>query len=89
MRKRAKGGDQAGSWIEDELAGCTFADMRLEKRFRTLVGRLSEGIGESIPMACQDWAGTKAAYRFFSNDRRATNQPFPPRPSIRHAVHRR
>lgn len=28
-----------------------------------------EGLGESIPFACQDWANTKAAYRFFSNDR--------------------
>ena len=27
------------------------------------------GFGESIPLACQDWANTKAAYRFFSNDR--------------------
>ena len=27
------------------------------------------GLGESIPLACQDWAGTKAAYRFFSNER--------------------
>ena len=25
--------------------------------------------GESIPLACQDWASTKAAYRFFSNER--------------------
>ena len=23
----------------------------------------------SLPLACQDWANTKAAYRFFSNDR--------------------
>jgi hypothetical protein len=57
------------SWIDDELAGCKFADVRLEKRFRTLVERLSEGIGETIPMACQDWANTKAAYRFLSNPR--------------------
>src|SRR5438552_16853337 len=57
------------SWIDDELAGSKFADVRLEKRFRTLVERLSEGIGETIPMACQDWAATKAAYRFFSNER--------------------
>src|SRR5437667_5427523 len=57
------------SWIDDELAGSKFADVRLEKRFRTLVERLSEGIGETIPMACQDWANTKAAYRFFSNPR--------------------
>jgi hypothetical protein len=34
-----------------------------------LVKRLSEGLGETIPMACQDWAGTKAAYRFFANER--------------------
>lgn len=57
------------SWIDRELVGCRFGDLRLEKRFRTLVKRLSEGIGDSIPMACQDWAATKAAYRFLSNDR--------------------
>ena len=57
------------SWIDDELAGCGFADARLEKRFRILVERLSEGMGETIPMACQDWASTKAAYRFLSNER--------------------
>ena len=58
-----------GFWIDDELAGCQFADVRLEKRFRTLLERLSEGPGETIPMACQDWANTKAAYRFLSNPR--------------------
>ena len=26
-------------------------------------------MGQSIPYACQDWASTKAAYRFFANDR--------------------
>ena len=57
------------SWLDGELAECRFADVRLGKRFRTLLKRLSEGIGETIPMACQDWAGTKAAYRFFSNPR--------------------
>src|SRR4051812_29068316 len=57
------------SWIDDELAGCKFADVRLDKRFRTVVERLSKGIGETIPMACQDWANTKAAYRFLSNER--------------------
>jgi len=62
------------SWIDEELAGCQFADARLDRRFRTLVARLSEGIGESIPMACQDWAATKAAYRFFSNERVSERQ---------------
>jgi len=27
-----------------------------------------EAISESIPLACQDWANTKAAYRFFANE---------------------
>ncbi len=69
MRKR--GGKSAGatSWIDRELAGCEFADKRLAKRFKILVRQLADGVGESIPMACQNWAATKAAYRFFSNDR--------------------
>src|SRR5206468_3843232 len=57
------------SWIDQELAGCEFADARLGKRFKTFVEQLSKGIGETIPMACQDWANTKAAYRFLSNER--------------------
>jgi hypothetical protein len=57
------------SWIDDELAGCEFKDARLGTRFRTFLERLSNGIGDSIPMACQDWACTKAAYRFLSNGR--------------------
>ena len=31
--------------------------------------QLSAGTAESIPLACQDWANTKAAYRFFANAR--------------------
>ena len=58
-----------GTWIDEELIGSEFRDVRLGKRFRLLVERLSEAIGETIPMACQDWASTKAAYRFFSNER--------------------
>ncbi|MGH9354421.1 MAG: IS4 family transposase [Terriglobia bacterium] len=57
------------SWLDDELEGCGFADVRLGKRFRVVVEKLSKGLGETIPMACQDWASTKAAYRFLSNPR--------------------
>ncbi len=57
------------SWLDDELAECRFADVRLGKRFRTLLDRLSKELGETIPMACQGWASAKAAYRFFSNQR--------------------
>jgi hypothetical protein len=66
---KIKKSDRTTSWIDKEMAGCRFADVRLEQRFRLLMERLSEGIGDSIPMACQDWAGTKAAYRFFFNAR--------------------
>jgi hypothetical protein len=57
------------SWIDQELAGCQFKDMRLGKRFRKLLEQLSDGTAESIPLACQDWANTKAAYRFLANER--------------------
>jgi hypothetical protein len=61
--------DDIGAWLEREVAGCAFLDVRHGKRFRTLLGQLSERIGGSIPFACQDWASTKAAYRFLSNGR--------------------
>lgn len=57
------------SWVEKEIDGCDFPDARLAKRFGKLVSDLSNNIGESIPLASQDWANTKAAYRFFSNER--------------------
>jgi len=57
------------NWIDRELAGCEFPDARLGKRFKTLVEQLSDGMGETIPTACEDWASTKAAYRFLSNNR--------------------
>src|SRR5947208_4539724 len=60
---------EAGAWFDRELAGCSLADERLNKRLRKLVAQIGSAMGESIPLACQDWANTKAAYRFFSNDR--------------------
>ena len=57
------------SWAEAEVAHSNFKDKRLGKRFRSLLQQLTEGIGKSIPFACQDWANTKAAYRFLSNPR--------------------
>jgi len=58
-----------GPWWDSELAGCAFADERLGRRLRKLVERMAGTIGGSLPFACQDWAATKAAYRFFSNER--------------------
>src|SRR5207253_4753525 len=56
-------------WIDRESSGCEFRDARLGDRFRKLLTQIGSAMGQSIPLVCQDWANTKAAYRFFSNDR--------------------
>lgn len=60
---------QSDAWIEGELSRCKFNDARHGKRLRKLLQQVAEQIGGSIPWAGQDWANTKAAYRFFSNPR--------------------
>lgn len=55
------------AWIQEEISGCRFPDQRLGKRPGKILKGLSNGIGSSLPLACQDWAGTKAAYRFLDN----------------------
>ena len=55
------------AWVERELAGGEFPDQRLKARLGKLLGDLGRRIGGTIPVACQDWAATKAAYRLFSN----------------------
>jgi hypothetical protein len=57
------------AWIQNEVDGCAFGDRRLDQRFGKLLGSLSERMGKALPLACQDWAGTKAAYRFLNNPR--------------------
>ena len=56
-------------WVEREIEGCEFPDERLKTRFGKLLGQLGKKIGAALPTACQDWAATKAAYRFFDNPR--------------------
>lgn len=57
------------SWVDGELAGCSLADDRLNKRLRKLRAQIGSVMGQSIPLVCQDWANAKAAYRSFANDR--------------------
>ena len=64
MEVSAQGGV---SWIDRELAGSTLKDRRLGQRLRKIVAQLDGAMGKPIPMACADWANTKAAYRFLSN----------------------
>ena len=63
-------GDAGGaSWIDAELAGCALGDKRLCDRLRRLLHQLAGAVGVPLPLACQDWANTKAAYRFLSSER--------------------
>jgi hypothetical protein len=73
MSERQKS-TRSDGWIENELAGCSFRDGRHGKRLRKLLQQVAERIGGSIPWAGQDWANTKAAYRFFSNPRVSEEQ---------------
>jgi Transposase DNA-binding len=62
-------GLQDDAWIGGEIAGCEFADARLGKRLGSLLHQIGGRVGGTMPLACQDWANTKAVGRFFSNDR--------------------
>src|SRR4051794_41964295 len=71
MRHRGAEADGGGapSWADAEVAGCDLGDRRLVERLRTLLRQLGAAVGQPLPLACQDWAGTKAAYRFFASPR--------------------
>jgi hypothetical protein len=63
-----KSTSEGASWIDGELARSKFRDERLGQRLRKIVAQLDGAMGEPIPLACADWANTKAAYRFLSNE---------------------
>jgi len=68
-RQEISGKTVGESWIEAETGQSNFRDERLAKRFQQLLSAMGGSMGDSIPLACADWANTKAAYRFLSNDR--------------------
>lgn len=57
------------AWVERELDGGLLPDRRLKSRLGKLLGDFGRRVGGTVPAACQDWAATKAAYRFFDNPR--------------------
>src|SRR5471032_2559391 len=59
--------DETGDWSSREIDEEAFRDVRLGRRCAELVRCLGASIGSTIPLACQDWANTKAAYRFLAN----------------------
>ena len=59
---------ESDCWIDREISRCEFRDARLGDRFRKLLTQIGGAMGQSIPLVCQDWANTNAAYRFFANE---------------------
>jgi hypothetical protein len=41
-------------WLSLECAGGNFKDARLAKRFKAVLSRLWKGMGDTIPLACED-----------------------------------
>ena len=56
-------------WIRSEFRAAEFGDKRLTNRLIQLGDELGSSPAESIPASCEDWASTKATYRFCDNDR--------------------
>ena len=57
------------NWGETEMGGINLGDKRLNARLIHLTNILSAKASASIPVACQNWAEVKAAYRFFDNQK--------------------
>ena len=56
------------NWSEEELQSIDLGDQRLNKRLIQLTESFSQSPQCPINHACEDWAETKGAYRFFSNE---------------------
>lgn len=59
----------ATAWAVHELGLADVNDERLTKRGVKLAADLLAHPQSSIPRACQNWAATKAAYRFLANEK--------------------
>ena len=53
--------------IETELEGIVLGDARLNRRSKKVLKALASNVEASINGACDGWADTLAAYRFFNN----------------------
>ncbi len=55
------------NWSATEFAGVDLADRRLDRRLIKICTDFAAHPQAQIPQASEDWASTKAAYRFFEN----------------------
>jgi len=56
------------NWAENEFSLTDLGDQRLNKRLIQIADSFSQTPESPINHACQNWAETKAAYRFFDNE---------------------
>jgi hypothetical protein len=70
--------DNEQSWSEREFESVNLGDQRLNTRLKKLVADLSAAPEAPINQVSQDWAATKAAYRFFQNDNVTSEQILSP-----------
>ncbi|MCK6627045.1 MAG: transposase, partial [Anaerolineae bacterium] len=59
-------------WAALEFADIELQDARLNRRCQELAIALGQQPTAYINQACEDWADTKAAYRFFGNTKKVT-----------------
>jgi hypothetical protein len=66
------------SWAVEEFAQVDLSDERLERRCQKLADELSKQPTAPINQACEDWADSKAAYRFMDNEKVAPDKILSP-----------
>ncbi len=55
------------SWAQQEVGQAHLGHAARTKRLVQVVQDLAAHPAESVPQACEDWAATKGAYRFWDN----------------------
>ena len=66
------------SWAIEEFSKVRLKDKRLNQRCQKVAEALEQQSTEPINQACEDWADTKAAYRFFDNPKVTPDQILSP-----------
>jgi len=56
-------------WAAEEFSDLALGDRRLDARLLRICERFSDSPESPINQACADWTETKAAYRFFQNEK--------------------
>jgi hypothetical protein len=73
IRKVMMSKEHGANRASEEFADVNLGDKRLNTRWVTLCDRFSDSPESPINQACEDWAETKAAHRFFRNDQIRTD----------------